>query len=550
MQYQEFDINKARGVRIADAVRLSVRILKMGHLLDETDIEEMKKIGISRIFGVVMDNKDLSFQSALSIVAAKLCGDNTAYTVTENGIARIVAAADGIFECSDDRVAKFNRSSKPFILNTVEVYHKVKAGEVIADLALPMPVVTQERVDEVIYRLSGNVEMMRVASGIKRRVALVYTNLYNDKAEKNRFTKVVKKLLKEYADLGLEFVREYNAEHNAENLADTLEQVFRDGHDVIFIVPAQKTCCEQDVIPTALKSIVDEIISADIPKVGASDLIIAQKKNQKIISLPFAYDEVNSHLLHRYVLQAIVGGKLLAFSFEHPQNVFLTPGEMLKSEESEHLIGVSGSASAPGAVNVAAVVLAAGMSRRAGQNKLLVEVDGEPLFMKAVHAAVRSKASPVFVVTGYQNEEMEEKLENIDVNIVYNPDFRSGIKTSINLGLKSVPSFCKGCLLIPADMPDIADSQINKMIDVFAADKSKRPKVLVASYKKTRSNPILWSSELYSRADIIPEDAELRSIMMDVADYTRMVDFKDADFTLDVTFPDDVEQLQRRKRKA
>ena len=72
--------------------------------------------------------------------------------------------------------------------------------------------------------------------------------------------------------------------------------------------------------------------------------------------------------------------------------------------------------------------------------------------MKAVEAAVRSKASPVFVITGHDAENLEEHLENIDINILRNHDYASGVNTSIRLGLKSVPSSCDGALLIPAGL--------------------------------------------------------------------------------------------------
>ena len=107
-------------------------------------------------------------------------------------------------------------------------------------------------------------------------------------------------------------------------------------------------------------------------------------------------------------------------------------------------------------------------------NKLLAEVDGEPLFLKAVHAAVRSKAKPVYVITGYQNEIMEKALENLDVNILHNPSFNSGVKTSIMLGLNSLPSSCKAALLIPADMPNISERFLNKMIKTYNQEKGER----------------------------------------------------------------------------
>lgn len=544
MQYQEYDLNHAQGIRIADEIRLNGRTLPKGHELTAADVEDLKFIGIRRIFGAKMDKNDLAFQTALGIVAAKLCGDNTEYCINDDGTAKIIAAVDGIFECSDDRVAKFNRMAEYFILNTIKVYHPVKKGEVVAELYTNYPVLGQQQVDEVVYRLSGNTDMLKVSGVRSRKIGLLYTKIYQNKAEEKHFTKVVKKLIKEFGGQGLEFVREYSARHEIEEVADTLEQAFRDDNEILFIVPAQKTTCAQDVIPSALRSIADEIVSHEVPNVGASDLLIAHKRGRKIISLPYNYDEADTTLIHRYILQAVISEKLLGFDFSHPQNVFIPEGGELSEQEREKLISGSAEPLKAGESRVAAVVLAAGQSKRAGQNKLMAELDGEPLFMKAVHAAVKSKASPVFVITGYRHEEMEEALEDLDVNIIYNPDYVSGIKTSIRLGVKSVPGFCRGVLLIPADMPNITDSYLNKMIKALGAE--EKPQVLFSSVKGIKKNPVLWSKELYDRADIAPEDADLRTVFMDVADFSKNIEVKNPKDLLDVTFPNDIAELQKK----
>ena len=243
-------------------------------------------------------------------------------------------------------------------------------------------------------------------------------------------------------------------------------------------------------------------------------------------------------------MQAVISEKLLSFDFSHPQNIFIPEGQELSEPEQERLISGSAEPLKAGESRIAAVILAAGQSKRAGQNKLMAEVDGEPLFMKAVHAAVRSKASPVFVVTGYRHEELEEALEDLDVNIIYNPDFVSGIKTSIRLGVKSVPGFCSGVLLIPGDMPNITDSYLNKMIKAFGA--GGKPQVLFSSLKGVKKNPVLWSKELYDKADIAPEDSDIRTVFMDVADYSKNVEVKNPQELLDVTFPNDIAELQKK----
>ena len=79
---------------------------------------------------------------------------------------------------------------------------------------------------------------------------MLYTKLYQNKTEEKHFTKVVKRLIKEFGGQGLEFVREYSARHEVEEIADALELSFRDDNEILFIVPAQKTVCAEDVIPS------------------------------------------------------------------------------------------------------------------------------------------------------------------------------------------------------------------------------------------------------------------------------------------------------------
>ncbi|MBR6663358.1 MAG: NTP transferase domain-containing protein, partial [Alphaproteobacteria bacterium] len=116
-----------------------------------------------------------------------------------------------------------------------------------------------------------------------------------------------------------------------------------------------------------------------------------------------------------------------------------------------------------------------------------------------------------------------------------------------SLGLKSVPDFCDGAVVIPADMPNITSADINKLISSF--DKGKEKQVCMFSYKGVRSNPIVWSKELYAKADIVPENAHLRPVFMEHADYTNLVDIKDANKLLDVNFPSDVEKIIKYKKK-
>ena len=498
MKYQEYNVNQAKGVRLFEAVRLDGMILEKGHILNDEDIIQLKLSGIKRIFGAEMGENDLDYQTALGVIAAKLCGENTAFAVNEDGLCRIVADADGIFVASDDRIAKFNRLSPVLVLNTVPPYAEIKCGEVIAELELTVPVISAAAVDEFVFSISGNIPLLQVINPPEQKVTLLYTKFYNDKTETAHFTNVVTRLVRNFKGLNLQFGAEHEAKHEIEKVADVLEVALKGDGSVVFIIPGSRS---------------GHCISS-----AASDVYKRQG---------------------HFIKQALVNEKLTPADFARPQNVLLPRGQTYDGEEE---LLRAGTAQHPGAAKVAVVVLAAGTGRRAGRNKLLYEVDDEPLFLRAVRAAIHSEAGPVFVIIGDHAAEFEEALENIDVNVIYNPAYRSGIKTSINLGLKSVPNFCDGVLLLPADMPNITPQFINKMIKQF--DKKTEKQVVTAALNGVKSNPVIWSRSLYDVADLVPENAELRPVLIEHSDYTKTVK-GDEYILLDVNYPNDLEQLNK-----
>ena len=544
---QELKVTEAIGMYLFNQMVVGGVFFPKAHKLSEDDIILFKQNNIDKIFVAGMEDGDITFEAALGEVAAKLCGKNTAYSVGEDGICRIAAGISGVFMLNEERVAKFNRHGSFFILNTIQPYKMVEADTIIAELELNLPIIPQTMVDEILYSLSGNSDMLSIHDISSKKVGLMYTRLTNDKAETRHFTNIVKRLVKDFPNMDLKFEHEYETPHQTEEVANILQRALKDDNDVLFILPAQQTRCPHDTIVQALKSIVDENVCPYLPQVNAGDFIIASKKGKRIIVVPYNYGIIDSSYAVRYIKQAIVADKLNVFDFDHPQNFIITRETKLPEELMRNYITSAGHDGNGKEARIAAIVLAAGVGARCRGNKLLVDINGEPLFMKALQAAVKSKASPVFLITGYQADLMEEYLDKVDVNVLYNSGYRSGIKTSISMGIKSVPSFCDGAILIPADMPNITKEHIDNMIKNFKKGKGKQ--VIMSMCEGKKINPIIWSKELYDFADIVPENAHLRPVFVEFADYTKTIEIKDKKEALDITYPLDLEEYAKAVNK-
>ena len=543
MKISEFDVATAEGVVLLNDIEVEDNVLRRGHRLNRDDILFLKVLGIKKITGIAAEPGDIVAASALGMIAPQICGKNLVYTILPDAdCCKIVANSDGIFIGNEDRILKFNRQNPHIILNTVAMYKNVKKGEVIGCLKLRCPMMEQSEIEEIIFKLSGNEELLKIEADNVTQAAIVYTRFYNNESENKHFLHIVKRLLKNFSKLNLNFAEEIYCDHETEDIAAAISEAAAK-YSTVFVVAGQPTSHFDDTVPTALRISADNIVCSGIPQNDLPDLMIAIKRNSKVIVLPYHYDKVSSHLADKFIKTAISKEKITLSDFYCLNSVLIDKVELTDEEKDNIIAPDRNTKKAKNDAHIAAVILAAGSSARARCNKLMVDLGGEPLFMKTVRAAIKSKAAPVYVVTGYHAEELEEYLEQFDINVLRNDDYASGVKTSIRLGINSVPSFCDGALLIPADMPYITPEYINKMIQSFESNKQKQ--LCISTFEGCKYNPILWGRDLYQQADLVPENAHLRTVFVEHSDYTKLIE-ADAETCIDINFPYDIEVLTNK----
>jgi len=172
---------------------------------------------------------------------------------------------------------------------------------------------------------------------------------------------------------------------------------------------------------------------------------------------------------------------------------------------------------------VAAVVLAAGQSRRmGGANKLLATFDGEPLVRRSVQAGIASKADPVIVVTGHMAGKVTAALAGLDIKIAHNPDYAEGLATSLRAGLAAVPATASGALVMLADMPGMSGGVIDKLIAAFSPKKGRSIVLPTAAGK--RGNPVLWSRAYFPELMALTGDSGARHLIGEHDDAVTMVE--------------------------
>lgn len=184
---------------------------------------------------------------------------------------------------------------------------------------------------------------------------------------------------------------------------------------------------------------------------------------------------------------------------------------------------------------VAGVVLAAGAGSRFGMPKALVEYDGSLLVERAARVLAAGSCDPVLVVIGAAADEVRARAALDDARTVLNPDWRSGMGSSVRTGLDALgPTSAAGALVLPVDMPGVGAEAVRRV----AAHVS--PTALVAaSYGGRRSHPVLLGRAHWAGA------AASASGDVGARDYLRtrtvtMVDCGDVSNGLDIDRPGDL----------
>jgi molybdenum cofactor cytidylyltransferase len=146
--------------------------------------------------------------------------------------------------------------------------------------------------------------------------------------------------------------------------------------------------------------------------------------------------------------------------------------------------------------SVAGVVLAAGSSARMGKNKLLFDLDGEPVVRRAVRRAAAAGLDPVIAVLGYEAEIVRRELDGLDppCRIVVNPDYERGINSSLKTGIAAVPATAVAAVVMLADMPLVTSDMIAALV---ARYRSSEAPLVISDYDGVNAPPMLYDRVLF-----------------------------------------------------
>ena len=199
-------------------------------------------------------------------------------------------------------------------------------------------------------------------------------------------------------------------------------------------------------------------------------------------------------------------------------------------------------------MRLAALVLAAGASRRAGGiNKLLAcDRTGTAMIVRTVTAVLDSRATEVIVVIGHDAAPLADALSAADLHpharlrVVEADDHARGLSASLRCGIAAaVGCGADGALVCLGDMPLVRPATLDRLMTEFGREPGRIAWVPTAGGR--RGNPVLWHSHLFAALLELSGDAGGRLLLKQHAPRVREVPVEDPGVLEDFDTPERLE---------
>lgn len=161
-------------------------------------------------------------------------------------------------------------------------------------------------------------------------------------------------------------------------------------------------------------------------------------------------------------------------------------------------------------VRVAAIILAAGASRRMGQPKQLMELDGEPLIHRAARIALQAGYAPTLVVLGHQAEAVGAALSGLPCTAVINVAWDEGIASSIRAGINAVPQSAGAALFLACDQPAVDADFLRNLNNAHRLESGR---IVAAAYAGTVGIPALFPRRCFEALKGLAGDRGARALL-------------------------------------
>jgi molybdenum cofactor cytidylyltransferase len=549
MKFGEVPVAEAEGAVLAHSLKLGAVALKKARVLSRADLDVIAKAGLSQIVVAQLEPGDVGEDEAARRVAAAAAGDEVEPAAPFTGRANLFAQTRGLLVFDRERLDRLNLVDEAITLGTLPPFAVVEPRMMVATVKIVPFAAPAEAVERCVEAARSDGPLLSIAPFQPRSVGLVQTRLPGLKESiLDKTREVTEGRLRA---LGCRLVCEERCGHAAAELAPLIRDAMGRGIDILLIHGASAILDRRDVIPAAIVAAGGRIEHFGMPVDPGNLLLLGHVGKRTVLGLPGCArsPKINGFdwVLERVVAGLPVGwgeimrmgsGGLLAEIPSRPlPRAEATPTIERKSEAK------------PQGPRIAALLLAAGQSRRmGGPNKLLAEINGTPMVAHVARRLLASRARPIIAVLGNQADAVDTALGKLPVERVQNPEFVTGLSTSLKRGVSALPSDIDGVIVCLGDMPLISGRHLDRLIAAFNPLEGRA--IIVPTRRGKRGNPVLWSKRFLPEMAELVGDVGAKHLIGEHAELVAEVEMDDDAVLVDIDTPEALEALREKARPA
>lgn len=488
---------------LAHAVKVGDARLPKGHRVTSADIVALTASGVVEVVAARLDAGDLPEDEAATRIAAAVAPDHLRFSRAATGRVNVYSEVAGLFVASREIVDRLNRLDPSITFACLDDHMPVQPqgyGRNDQD----HPACGRRRL-----RRAGGEASARPSPLRGQAVRAAPRSLDSNGVAEPQIPGHGQDPCHPAARLrqaGSELLSERRVAHSEDAVGAAIAEM-RSTHDLLIVFGASAVADPEDVIPAAIRRAGGVVDHVGMPVDPGNLLVLGRVGETPVIGAPGCARSPRENGFD-WILDRILAGEWPSFDDITSLGVGGLLSEIpTRPQPREHATELSS-----GSVSV--VVLAAGRASRMGADgghKLLATFDGVPLVRRSVEAALKAAPGKVSVVTGHREADIRYALQGLPVTFVSNPDYISGMASSLTAGLSAVGARAPGMLVMLADMPGITGDDLRRLIERFVAEGGRS--IIRATAGGQRGNPVILPRQTFSAIKQLVGDVGARDIV-------------------------------------
>lgn len=504
MIFAAFPLDAACGAVLAHSHHLPGLVLKKGAVLDADAIAALRAAGHTEIVAAHLEPGDVAENAAAGRIAAALDAPGVTRGPAGTGRVNLHAGAPGLLRVDAAQVDRINTLHESLTLATLQDCSVVAPRDMVATVKV-IPFAVPGAVLEAVEHIARSAPALTLLPFRPLRVGFVLTELPGLKESVVQATIAATET--RVAGLTGTLLPPLRCAHAAAPIAAALRRLLQAGAELLLIAGASATVDRRDVGPAGVVAAGGEIIHFGMPVDPGNLICLGRIGAVPAFVLPGCARSPQPNGID-LVLRRVFAGLAVG-----PAEIMRMGAGGLLSDTIARPLPRARAAGRPEALQVAALVLAAGQSTRmAPHHKLLVaDQTGKPMIARVVDAVLSSRARPVLVVTGHRGADIRAALSGRTVTFVDAPDYAAGLSASLKAGLAALPASASGVLVCLGDMPLVTPHILNRIIDAYAPSNGRR--IIQPTHQGRAGNPVLWDRAFFPEIFSLSGDAGARSLL-------------------------------------